>query len=277
MIKQLLVGLDGSDATEAVVRYGCGLAARHGARLIGLAAVNTADIETAYHTPRPMGAGSIDQEHYKKARAEAAARARTAVEVFNKVCQECGAGHEAVEVEGDPAGLILKKADLNDLVILARQTRFSYGLSDEDFRDATPDVLEKCARPLLLVTGPFKEVKRVMIAVDFQRLSAQLIHTYVHLNPWPDAEVHLVHASVDEKAEFPPELIEYLKVHDIQAKTRVLHGDHPGQALVNYAETEEIDMAVIGIHTVSQVWSVILGKTGRYVLDHIKIPVFTST
>jgi len=71
--------------------------------------------------------------------------------------------------------------------------------------------------------------------------------------------------------------VDFFELHKIDVTTSILAGDHTGQALVNYAKTEKVDMAVMGIHTMSKVWKVLLGSTGRYVIDKLDIPVFTMT
>jgi len=277
MIKQLMVGLDGSKSTEAVTRFGCDLAKIHDARLIGVSVADVACIEQAHHTPRPLGAGSADMEYYNKSVQDARDKADAAIELFNKVCEKYGIEHKTMKKEGCAAEEILNLSSLNDIVILPRKSCFSTGLSDDEFHDATPDVLEKTSRPLLLVPDAYREVKKVMIAVDLQRLSNRLLFSYVHLNPYPDARTFLVHVSESKDADIPAELVEYFKVHGIEIEPVVLHAEHTGQALVTFAESEKMDVAVIGIHTMSKVWSALLGSTGRHVLDKLAIPVFTIT
>ncbi len=277
MIKQLMVALDGSDQTETVVSYGCDLARVHGARLIGLAPVDKGDIDRAYHTPRPLGAGSADAEHYHKSLDEAREYADSALKTFEKICKQKKVEHKGVKVEGDPADEILKAASLNDMLVMSKRTRFTCGLSEDEFCDATMRVLGHAARPFLLVPPEHRKIKKVMISVDFHRLSDRLLFTYVHMNPVPGAEIHLVHATASREKEFPQELIDYFKVHDLEVKPKVLFGEHVGQAIVTYAESSDIDMIVMGVHNVSKVWSVLLGNTGRYVLENLELPIFTIT
>lgn len=279
MIKQLMVGLDGSKNTRTVVQYGVDLAKIHKARLIGLCVADTTDIENAYHTPRPLGAGSADAELYKKSLEKAQARADSALSIFQEVCEEQKVEHQGIKREGNPARQILKTATLNDMVIMSQKTRFSYGLADDQHCDASKDVLDESVRPLVLVPDEHRKIKKVMLAMDLHRLSDRMFYNYVHLNPYPGAKVHLIHGvQADEKdKEFPEDIIQYFKVHGIEVKASILHGDHLGQAIVNYANTEEMDMVVMGIHTVSKVWQVLIGSTGRYVIEHLDLPIYTQT
>jgi len=278
MIKQLLVGLGSSEYAGSAVLYGCDLAKRHGARLVGLAVANTAEVEAAYRTPRPLGAGSADQEVYKQRLAEARDAAKENLAGFEEVCKKEGVDYSGQIVEGDPSEEILKASILSDLVILGRKTRFTCWLPDDEFDDTCSEVIEKSTHPMILTPGERSDVKKVLIALDFQRLSDRVYFNFIHLNPFPEAEAHLVHAAKGKAdSEFPEHLVEYFATHGVKAKPVMLTGDHVGQAIVNYAGAEGMDMVVMGVHTMSKVLKALLGSTGRYVLNHCDLPIYTQT
>ncbi len=278
MIKQLLVGLGESEYSIAAVHYACDLALIHDATVTGLAVANTAGIEAAYHTPRPMGAGSADHDLYVKSIEDAKKKSASALAKFEEICKERGVKYKGALVEGDPGDEISKASILSDMVVLGRKTMFTCWLPDDKFDDACADVIEHSVRPMVLVPGEHQPIKKIMIALDFQRLSERLYYNFIHLNPYPDAQIHIVHVASSKKVtEFPEELVEYFKVHDLEVKPVMLSGDHVGQALVNYATTNEVDMVVMGVHTMSKVLKALLGSGGRYVLNNLQLPIYTQT
>ncbi len=282
MIKQLMVAMDDGEYAESAAEHACELAKIHEAKVLGMVIADTYDIETAYHSPRPLGAGSSGKEHYEKAILEAKGFAEKARDQLVKICEKHGVKYKASLVEGSPTQEILKHSTLCDLVIMGRRTRFTCGLPDGQFCNAAEEVLARSFRPLMLASEKKKEVKKVMIALDLQRLSDRLLFNYVHLNPFPGAEIHLVHASPEHNngggKKFPAEIEEYFNVHGMSVKSKILHGDNPGQAIVNYAGMEGIDLAVIGIHSVSKIWEVLMGSTSRYIMEHmVDTPMFTQT
>ena len=278
MIKQLLVGLGESEYARSAVEYACDLAEMHNAKVIGLSVANIPAIEETYHTPRPLGAGSADAELYKKSLEDARAKSEQALSEFEKVCQARGVSYEGRKQEGRPTELILKAASTSDLVILGRKSRFTCWLPEDRFDDVCSEVIEHSLRPMILVPKEHRQIKKLMIALDFQRLSDRLYFNFIHLNPYPQAEVHLVHANVGGKdKEFPPEIVDYFTMHGFKVKSAVLVGEHAGQALVNYAQTNDVDMVVMGVHSMSKILKALLGSTGRYVLNHLELPVYTQS
>ena len=279
MIKELLVGVDGSDYSKAASYHACSLAKTHGARINGLAAADTAGVEHWYHQPKPLGAGSMDHEAYEKKLSETRSRAKNAAEDFKRICEERGVKYSVEVKEGDPAQHILQAAGLNDVLILGQRTCFSFEAEEGDYCDTWWDVLMQSRRPLILVPEKDREIKKVMIALDLQRLTDRLIYNYIHLDPYPGAEVHLMHAreKSEKQTEIPKEFIEYFKVHGFEVTSKVIYGDGAGQAIVDYAQAEEMNLLVLGVHTVSKVWSAIIGSTGKFVIEHLDIPIFTQT
>jgi nucleotide-binding universal stress UspA family protein len=280
MIKQLLVGLDGTEFSDGAIKFACNLAKIHNAKVLGVAVAATSEIEEAYHTPRPLGAGSADSDLHEKSLAEARDFADKARKRFVKLVKDTGISYEDKLIEGYPSSVLLKAASLCDVMVLGRKTKYTCGLPDEQFCDASEEVLEKSVRPLVLVPPePGDDIKNVMIAIDLQRLTDRVLYNYIHLNPYPKAKIHLVHAapSPDKAPEIPKEIVDYFAVHNLDVKPIVLTGEHTGQAIVNYAKTEEIDLAVLGVHSMSKIWQVLIGSTGRYIIEKLKIPVYTQT
>ncbi len=279
MIKQLLVGLDGTKHSDAAVKFACDLAKIQNAKILGVAVAATGEIEEAFHTPRPLGAGSADSDLYEKSIAEAKELAKKAMDRFVGLVKDTGVSYEEKIIEGYPATVLLKAANLCDVMVLGKKTKFTCGLPDEHFCDASSEVLEKSVRPLVLVPEESGSIKKVMIAIDLQRLTDRVLFNYIHLNPYPDAEIHLVHAAQDPDSapDIPKEIVEYFDMHNLKVKPIVLTGDNAGQAIVNYVKTEKIDLAVLGVHSMSKIWQVLIGSTGRYIIEKLKIPVYTQT
>lgn len=279
MIKQLMVAIDGTEYGEAAVRHACFLARKHDARLCGVAVIDTEGIEAAYHTSRPLGAGSADAGLYKKHLEEAGTWAENAVKMFEAICKKEQVKHQSETRKGDPVREILEAARLNDLVVMGRKTRLAFACADGEFCDTWWEVLVNSTRPLILAPKQHREVKNVMIAMDLGRLADRLLFNYIHLNPYPGVKVHLVHVAADGQKEknIPDSVVEYFKVHGFDVVPEILRGDHAGQAIVNYSVTKNIDLAVIGVHTVSKLIAALLGSTTRYAIEHLEIPILAQT
>jgi nucleotide-binding universal stress UspA family protein len=279
MIRQLLVGVDQCKHSESATRYACSLARLQKARVLGVAVVDTEGIDASYHTSRPLGAGSADAELYQKRLEEARAGADASIKKFREICEEQKVEYKAEIREGGPEAELLQAAKLSDVLVLGKMTQMEFDVDKNESCGTWWEVLSKSERPLILVPEIHHEINRVMIAVDFHRLTDRLLFNYVHLNPYPGAEVHLIHAAdPDEKdKEIPPELVEYMETHGVNVTPKTLYGEHKGQAIVNYADTENIDLAVIGLHTMSKVVAALLGSTARFVIQNLEIPVYAQT
>jgi len=129
--------------------------------------------------------------------------------------------------------------------------------------------------------------EKILVPVDGSKNSLKALETAVHLAREHEASLMVIHVihTLSEKAgvrqkfgeeEVPPSFILQAKKlamkNKIPFSSRVLTGD-PGHAIVEYANTHDIDLIAIGARGRSAFKAIFLGSVSSYVLHKSKIPV----
>ncbi len=123
--------------------------------------------------------------------------------------------------------------------------------------------------------------RRLLVAVDGSEPSmAALEHA---LDVFPDAELTVVHAideleahyggeSADAEPDFFGTVEEIAQEHGADVETRVLSGT-PADAIVEFAEDEDVDGIVVGSEGRSGVSRMLLGSVAETVARRSPVPV----
>ena len=123
MLRNMLVGLDGTDYSGCAVELGIRWAQQTGAGLVGLGVVD----EPTICRSEPVG---IWGSYYKKRRDKKMMRGSTSsagfLERFTLRCEEAGVRHRILEEVGLPFERILFRAEDLDLTLLGRETHFQF-------------------------------------------------------------------------------------------------------------------------------------------------------
>ena len=126
MIRSLLVGLDGTDDSNAVLELGIGWAKRFDALAVGLGIVDEPGILSAeaarfaggHHWHAAMPTPLLSNSCHKIAQV---------LQQFARRCDEARVVCRIVEDVGPPHARILEEAQRFDLIMLGRQTHFRFG------------------------------------------------------------------------------------------------------------------------------------------------------
>ena len=138
--------------------------------------------------------------------------------------------------------------------------------------------------------------RRILFPVDLSEVSPKIVPYVRDMEAWFDAEIHLLfvarilqhftsiyvpHPSVNKfEAEIvkgaEKKLQEFVDEH-FQAdspKTRVLLGD-PAEEILKYAQSEGIDLIIIGTHGRKGLEHIIFGSVAERVVKKSQVPVLT--
>jgi nucleotide-binding universal stress UspA family protein len=160
MIKTVLVATDGSEAAAAAERYGVALAARLGARILGLSVVEERWLRGLHETSCGVSPPALDgMESFLKARAEAACRR------LADRARAQGVAHVCENLQGSADDRIVERSQRADLLVLGRDGEHA------SFRTAlvgsTADgVLRKTSKPAVVVPLEAELSGPVLLAFD---------------------------------------------------------------------------------------------------------------
>ncbi|CUR51845.1 UspA domain-containing protein [Nitrosotalea devaniterrae] len=131
-----------------------------------------------------------------------------------------------------------------------------------------------------------QKIKKILVPLDGSKNSIRGLKTGVHLAKEHEASltvVHVVHASHKKELkqkkleeDIPPEFILYAKnlavKNAVPFFSRILAGD-PGYSIVEYSNTHNIDVIVIGARGLSALKKIFLGSVSSYVMHKSKMAV----
>lgn len=170
MFPKILVPLDGSELAERALLLATRLAAQGGSRLI-LLRVPVFDLPESLLPPVVERQGARWQEYT----AEDAVRAATTyLERIAAGLAVQGIQVETRVVEGDPAGIILDLAEMEQISLIVMSPRGITGLARWVFGSVTERVLRQAPCPVL-VSRATADVRRVFITLDGSSLAEHAI------------------------------------------------------------------------------------------------------
>lgn len=290
-IKHILALLNDSPRSEAVLALAAQLAARHGAALEALQAVEPA-VSGAYLSPDAAGlaielADKLDRDR----RAEAAAR-------VGRVAARHGIEIPLQSASLDPVQASVEQARRTDLLVLSQRSA-----NDGTAPGFAAGLLVRSGTPLLFVPavdslppgadGAPRCGRRVLVAWAPTRESTRALRDALPLLAAAEQVTLLRLADPEDDGPEPLEAVAaWLQRHGVQAglqrlaraetplQTRLTAGWIPdvtvAEALLSYAADNDVDLIVMGGYGHTRVWELALGGVTRTMLQSMTVPVLMS-
>jgi nucleotide-binding universal stress UspA family protein len=256
-LKDVLVGVDASDAGEARLRLALAIAREHSAHL-----------SAAYVLPAANSNGAAEIAETMEQRFREVARPQ----------EIAGEWHLFAAGEGDTLVGLLKTVDLAVFGQDSSDHRAPSGFRPEDLVMAG-------GRPLLVVpyAGAFGAVgRRVLVAWDGTREASRALHDALPIIAGAETVVVVTVRTDEASAEYVrPSLervVRHLERHGIAAhREDTLRGDIPiSDVLLSRAADFDADLIVAGAYHHSPLREALLGGVSRELLRHMTVPVLMS-
>jgi len=292
--KKILCATDFSDFSNQTINYGVGLAKEFGARLIVCHVIDLSSIAI-----------------YGEFQLDPVGQQNRIIEDANEQL-EALAGDQPVEWEplitvGKPADEISRAVEEKDIDLVISATRGRSGLKRLILGSVTERLMLTLPCPLLVLRSPEHEflsapdrkikLKKILVGCDFSPDSGQALNHALSLAQEFQAELHLVNV-IELPAQ--PNLLkgETSATEEIQEDYRnllsqklkgmvpeearnwctpqtSLREGQPYEELVKYAESNDIDMIVMGVRGHGLVKTLFLGSTTDRVVRRSPCPVLS--
>lgn len=273
-IKRILLPFDGSKHSMAAAQYALDVARAHDAEIEGLGLVDVGPIDRVERGGANVGGFAFAREARLSLLAQAQVHATEFQQAFVDQCRRAGVAYEYRFEIADPIERITVRSDYADLVVMGIRVDFDPDAGNESF-EKLRDALEVAARPFLAVPVHVREVKRAVVALDFDRACDRLLFGLAHANPYPAAEFTVLHVGDAEAARGRlADALEYLAAHGVRAGSRVEVGK-PIDVVPHVIQDEDFDLAVIGGNSGSRLAHFFFGSIARKVLERATCPVLT--
>jgi nucleotide-binding universal stress UspA family protein len=276
-LRDIVVHVDDSPRAAARVELACAIAARHGARLIGVFVTPLSPVfepEVAERAFREFLASVTEREYAAAASAEAA---------FRRRADAAGLASDWRSLRGDPATLIAISARYADLAVLG-QTPPDGPIPAGG--EALPErVLIGGGGPALIVPhyGAFATVgERPLVAWDASATAARAVRDAMPLLA-AARQVTVLAVNPDaaraRHGDAPgSDIALHLARHGVKVETAVTYSDEVGvgDMILSRAADLGADLIVTGAYGHTRLREVLLGGVTRHVLAHMTAPVLMS-
>jgi len=276
MIKRILVALDPGTDSLVATQFAINIARATGARITGLAVVDTEHIESS---SRGGGIGSMYYAEKLKENLtqETREHARKLINNFEKNVEGSGVDHIEMMEEGVPFQRIVEDMKYHDLLIMGSDPHFFYS-HPKQRTNTLAGVFHNTIGPSLIVPDHYREVKNVLYATDGENSSSRAIRQFIQMAPFGsdiEFEILHVHSKDDVDAELHMELTKaYLECHGFVSRVVSMIDSDPARCIIEQAETGNYDLIVAGSHTSKGIMGYKLSSTTVAITENDRIPVF---
>ncbi len=274
MIKSILIGVDGSQYTDAVLQYGIKMAHAFDARLRVITVIDVRIFEWSVYMGvdgfAPVFPSSVYLDESRNLLNQKADSVLAKCEEFLK---KENVDFTVEKIEVAPVDVICEKANVSDLVVLGAHGEFArWGTK---MMGATTEAISRqCEKPLFIAPQQVRHIQKILVPYDGSRNSNRALPMAGFFGSKFGAS--LVIFTVDENSEkangIASEGKEYLSAYDIQVDIQTRKGD-PDSEIVNFSEEGDFDLIIMGAYGHSRIKEAILGSTTERVMRNAKIPV----
>jgi nucleotide-binding universal stress UspA family protein len=274
-LRQILVGLEGSPDTEAVIELSLRWARATGARLVGLGVIDEPTIRGP--EPVPLGASHYKHEWDESRLAEARHRIADFLHDFGRRCADHGVAGDVLTRVGVPHEQLVLEAQRHDLVVLARRSHFHFETERGEHDDTVERVVQHCARPVVTVPAPLTGTGPVVIAYDGGVHAARALQAFVCAGIESGSDVLVVSPDADEveAAARAENAIAFLVAHGIAGHRASITNRAPvAQTILQVVEETDARLLVAGARSNRRLTHLLFGSVSRAFLAEAKVPVF---
>lgn len=275
-IQRILVPLDPSIYAEAATETACKIAQKHGARLSGVAVLDSDGIRSSLvpaigpYYPMMIEAVQAKVKHADRVLKDCMAR-------FATTCEESQVEHVESEYEGIPAQKLLETSIFYDLVVMGLETSFHFE-TEEMKGESLDKILNRTVTPIIAVPAKgLGDPKKVLITFDGSHGSARALHDFVGFaEPYALEAVVVTAGLKDEEAQFLlKNAAEFLRLHGVES-VETIASEEPIESFVTDEYLQGVDLVVAGIHSKKLLKDYFVGSFAKKLIRRCDTALFLS-
>lgn len=276
MLRTLLAGLDGTEASHGVLNLGIRWARRYDALLVGTVVID----EPGLHGPEEwvLGENILMRRINQNLLHEMTRKTEQILGIAAVRCAEEGVAFKPLQNVGDPYVQIPEESHRFDLILLGQETHFQFGF--EKTPDDTLTRILRCSpRPVVVVPRAVGSGEAVVIAFDGSLQASRALYAFEASGLGRGRDVHVVSIAPEHKAaaELADRAVEFLAYHEIRAMpSAVASSDAPDVVLLDRAKEFAAGLIVMGVYGQAVLREFFVGSTTRAVLKETPVPLFVT-
>lgn len=277
MIKSILLSVDGSKYTDAVIKYGIQLAKAFESRIKVLSIVDVRIFEWAVVMGTdgfvPVIPSTVYQEESKKM---LESKAKAVIDKCSAILNKEEIDFETEKIQGPPVDIICEKSFLVDLLIMGARGEFAKW--ENKLVGATLEaVVRQCNKPILIASQNYKAISKILFAYDGSDKANKALQLAGFFAAKLNVPVTILTVNENEqkRKKFLQEANTYLEPYEVSVELIGISGS-PEQEIVKVSEENKCDLIVMGAFGQSRIREAILGSTTEQVMRKSKVPVLLA-
>ncbi len=236
-------------------------------------------ITTPIGMPAQITGRGASAAYLAEATAQARKKAEALEQEFDASCERKNIDYSWITTEGDHLDLLAKHAHTADLIIASQPTYDSF---EDHLRMRLPEELALHSGLPVMILPREKNIekigKRIMVAWKDTRETVRAVRDNMSLLIGADKVFVLTVAPDAHDALSLQEVATYLQRHGVNVDTQHIanYEDTVGQAILDSANSCDVDMIVLGAHGHSRLRELIMGSVTDHVLKNAELPVVIS-
>lgn len=274
MLKSLVVGVNGSDLSQAAVRVSVDWAGMLGIPVTFLAVLDVEGL-TGGQSVGMMGS-AFKAERDEKVLANWRERLERALADAARAADEAGVQYETRKLEGSPTKELEREVHRHDLLIIGKRAQ---PRSDHEPKssESMMEIIRTSPRPVV-VAGPTRRGgSSVVAAYDGSPQASQALESFINSGLYSDYPIHLVGVS-NRQADMEASLQgpgDFARRHGREVHAHVLpEGRGVCETLLEFVERESAVLLVMGTHGTPGLKKLLLGSVSKAVVRTAPVPVY---
>ncbi len=277
MIKSILLSVDGSIYTEAVLRNGIHLARALEAKLRVLSVIDVRTFEWAMSLGADGFVPVIPSNAYlEESRKLHEQKAEAVLQKSQEILEQEGVLFELEKASGSPVDVICEQSRTVDLIIMGARGEFARW--ESKMIGATLEAVSRQVnKPLLIVSKQFKPFTKILAAYDGSAMANKALALAGYFANKLGLPVIVLTVANKEKdaRHIIDEAIKYLSNYEVQCQGVHVRGS-PYQKICDFAHENQIDLIIMGAYGSSRIKEAILGSTTESVMRKSQVPVLLA-
>jgi len=277
MFKNIMIAVDGSMYTDAVLSMGIAMTRAFHSRALILTVADIRVFEWATAVGAdgfvPIVPSGVYQDESRKMLEE---KCDKVLEKCSEIAASENINFETEKVIGSPVDCIIEHSQICDLLVMGKRGEFAR--FDRKALGATIEAVSRNVRkPIIVVDRTVAPVKKILALYDGSAHANQALQFVGHMAETILAQVTVlcINSDADIGGHYAAEAEKYLHNFQVTVETRVIPG-HPDKESLEFAEKGQFDLIAIGAYGHSRIREAILGSTTEHILRFSPCPVLLA-
>jgi len=274
MLRNMVVGVDGSAYSTTALELAIRWAQRWEAELVGLGIVDAPTICKAQ--PVSLGGSAYKVRRDATLLVDASHTVTQLLKHTTLRCAAAGVTSQARQVVGAPTTCLLLEAHQSDLLVLGQQTFFHFATQDTP-DDTLAAVVKRSPCPVVAVPATLPEGRAVVVAYDGSVHATRALHLFQALGLARAVDVHVVCIAPQPQraAGWAARALAFFQGHLMQAHVQTLvTAAAPAQVLLEQVHTLDAGLLVMGAYGRSRLREFFGTSLTRTMLEASPVPLF---